>query len=114
MGIQEIAVTNLAPETDLDSRIGFESQHDATVRTEIERFRIHINEYLAGNLTDDQFRAVRLRFGCYGQRQPGVQMIRTKIPGGKLTAAQMDALAEVSDEYAAGKGHFTTRQNLEY
>jgi sulfite reductase beta subunit-like hemoprotein len=106
-------VTNLASEADLSST-DFEQQHDTTVRTEIERFRVHINEYLAGGLTDDQFRGLRLRFGCYGQRQPGVQMIRTKIPGGKLTAAQMDNLAEVSDQYAAGKGHFTTRQNLQY
>ncbi len=107
-------MTNLAQETEVDARAEFETRHDDTVRTEIERFRTYINDYLAGNLTDDQFRALRLRFGCYGQRQPGVQMIRTKIPGGKLTAAQMDALAEVSDEYAAGKGHVTTRQNLQY
>ena len=107
-------MTNLVPETDLASRSDFEQQHDETVRTEIERFRSTINEFLAGNLTDDQFRVLRLRFGCYGQRQPGVQMIRTKIPGGKLTATQLDSLAAVSDEYAAGKGHFTTRQNLQY
>ena len=107
-------MTNLAPETDLTARTDFEQQHDDTVRTEIERFRTTINEYLAGGLTDDQFRVLRLRFGCYGQRQPGVQMIRTKIPGGKLTAAQLDRLAAISDEYAAGKGHFTTRQNLQY
>jgi len=107
-------VTNLAPETDLTARTDFEHQHDETVRTEIERFRGTINEFLAGNLTDDQFRVLRLRFGCYGQRQPGVQMIRTKIPGGKLTAGQLDNLAAVSDEYAGGKGHFTTRQNLQY
>jgi sulfite reductase beta subunit-like hemoprotein len=107
-------VTNLAPEIDLTARAGFEQQHDDTVRTEIERFRSTINEFLSGQLTDDQFRVLRLRFGCYGQRQPGVQMIRTKIPGGKLLAAQLDKLAAVSDEFAGGKGHFTTRQNLQY
>ena len=107
-------MTDLAPETNLNTRTDFEHRHEDTVRAEIERFRGTINEYLSGSLTDDQFRALRLRFGCYGQRQPGVQMIRAKIPGGKLTAAQLDALAAVSDEYAAGKGHFTTRQNLQY
>lgn len=106
--------TSLAPTTDLATRTDFEQQHDQTVRTEIERFRCDINEFLAGNLTDDQFRALRLRFGCYGQRQPGVQMVRTKIPGGKLTAVQMEALAEVSEQFAGSKGHFTTRQNLQY
>src|SRR5580698_5018163 len=50
--IQEIRlVTNLAPETDINARAGFEQQHDETVRTEIERFRANINEYLAGSLT---------------------------------------------------------------
>jgi len=107
-------VTNLATEADLKSRTDFEQQHDSTVRAEIERFRGHINQFLAGELTDDQFRGLRLRFGCYGQRQPGVQMIRTKIPGGKLLASQLDRLADVADEFAAGKGHFTTRQNLQY
>jgi len=43
-------VTNLAPETDLTARTDFEHQHDETVRTEIERFRGTINEFLAGNL----------------------------------------------------------------
>ena len=107
-------MTNLAIENDLAQRTAFEQQHDQTVRAEIEKFRGHITEFLAGSLTDDQFRALRLRFGVYGQRQPGVQMIRTKIPGGKLTAAQMDSLAAVSDEFAAGKGHVTTRQNMQY
>ena len=107
-------MTNLAPEIGLPARVDFEQQHDNTVRTEIERFRTTINEFLSGQLTDDQFRALRLRFGCYGQRQPGVQMIRTKIPGGKLLASQLDQLAAVSDEFAGGKGHFTTRQNLQY
>ena len=51
---------------------------------------------LAGKITDDDFRPYRLRFGCYGQRQPGVQMMRTKIPGGMLTADQMERLADVS------------------
>lgn len=107
-------MTDLAPETDLTARAAYEEQHDHTVREEIERFRSTINDFQAGKLTDDEFRALRLRFGTYGQRQPGVQMIRTKIPGGKLTAAQMDQLAVVSDEFAYGKGHVTTRQNMQY
>jgi membrane-associated protease RseP (regulator of RpoE activity) len=50
----------------------------------------------------------------YSQRQPGVHMIRTKIPGGIMTADQMDVLAAVADEFAEGKGHLTTRQNMQY
>ncbi len=64
-----------------------EAEYDATVRADIELFRAHAEKFVAGEITDDQFRAQRLRRGIYGQRQPGVQMIRTKVPGGILTAA---------------------------
>jgi sulfite reductase beta subunit-like hemoprotein len=91
-----------------------EQQYDATVREDIELFRSQSNQFLAGQLTDDQFRAFRLRRGVYGQRQQGVQMIRTKIPGGLLTADQMRQMARVADEFGGGKGHLTTRQNIQY
>src|SRR5256885_1516174 len=92
----------------------FEIQHDHTVREEIERFRATAEAFLNGDLTDDEFRGFRLRHGIYGQRQPGVQMVRTKFPGGLVTAAQMETLANISDEFAGGKGHITTRQNIQY
>jgi sulfite reductase beta subunit-like hemoprotein len=91
-----------------------EKQYDETVRQDIELFRSQAESFLAGKLTDDQFRAYRLRRGIYGQRQEGVQMIRTKVPGGLLTSAQMRQLARISDEHAGGKGHLTTRQNMQY
>jgi sulfite reductase beta subunit-like hemoprotein len=91
-----------------------EQQYDATVREDIELFRNQANQFLAGQLTDDQFRAFRLRRGVYGQRQQGVQMIRTKIPGGLLTADQMRQMAQVADRFGGGKGHLTTRQNIQY
>jgi sulfite reductase beta subunit-like hemoprotein len=91
-----------------------EAEYDATVRADIEQFRAHADKFVAGEITDDQFRAQRLRRGIYGQRQAGVQMIRTKIPGGILTALQMDQLALIADEFGGGKGHLTTRQNIQY
>src|SRR5579871_2900555 len=91
-----------------------EQEYDNTVRRDIELFREQAEAYLAGNLTDDQFRPFRLRRGIYGQRQPGVQMIRTKVPGGLLTADQMRQMARVADEFGGGKGHLTTRQNMQY
>ncbi len=96
------------------SREEFERQHDQTVRTEIENFRQRADEYLSGAITEDEFRGFRLRHGIYGQRQPGVQMVRTKFPAGVVTAAQMNQLALIADEFAGGKGHLTTRQNLQY
>lgn len=91
-----------------------EQEYDATVREDIERFRAKAVEWKAGQITDDQFRAQRLRRGVYGQRQADVHMIRTKIPGGTLTADQLRQLAAVADAVAGGKGHLTTRQNMQY
>ena len=91
-----------------------ENQYDRTVREDIELFRSQANAFLAGQLTDDQFRAYRLRRGIYGQRQQGVQMVRTKVPGGRSTADQMRQLARVADEFGGGKGHLTTRQNMQF
>jgi sulfite reductase beta subunit-like hemoprotein len=91
-----------------------EIEYDATVRADIELFRSYAEKFVAGEITDDQFRAQRLRRGIYSQRQAGVHMIRTKVPGGTLTAAQMDQMALIADEFAGGKGHLTTRQNIQY
>lgn len=91
-----------------------EQEYDNTVRSDIELFRNAASDFLAGRLTDDQFRAQRLRRGIYGQRQAGVQMVRTKVPGGLLTAAQMRRLGRVADEFGGGKGHLTTRQNMQF
>ena len=70
--------------------------------------------YAAGVIDDDQFRPHRLRRGIYSQRQAGVHMIRTKIPGGLLTAHQMLQLSAIADDFAGGKGHLTTRQNMQF
>src|SRR5579862_1840473 len=91
-----------------------EQEYDSTVREDIELFRSQSQEFLAGKLTADEFRPFRLRRGIYGQRQEGVQMIRTKIPGGLLTSGQMRQMAAVADFCANGKGHLTTRQNMQY
>lgn len=89
-------------------------QYDHTVREDIELFRDKAEAFLRGELTDDDFRPNRLRRGIYGQRQPGVQMVRTKVPSGMVTAAQMRQLASIADEFGAGKAHLTTRQNVQY
>src|ERR1700691_5032490 len=91
-----------------------EQEYDSTVRDDIELFRRQAQLNLDGQLTDDQFRPFRLRRGIYSQRQVGVQMIRTKVPGGLLTAQQMRQLGRVADEFGGGKGHLTTRQNMQY
>lgn len=90
------------------------ADYDRTVREDIELFRVHAAARLAGVMTDDEFRPHRLRRGIYGQRQAGVQMIRTKVPGGMLSALQLRQLARIADEFASGRGHLTTRQNMQF
>src|ERR1051326_2470371 len=90
----------------------FENQHLKTVREEIEAFRVKAMAVLAGEITDAEFRPFRLKHGIYGQRQPGVQMVRCKIPGGLMTARQSEQFANIADEFGGGKAHITTRQNM--
>lgn len=96
------------------NREQFEADYDKVVREEIEKFRVRAAEYQSGAVTEDEFRGFRLRHGIYGQRQPGVQMVRTKFPAGVVTAGQMEQLANISDRFAGSKGHITTRQNMQY
>src|ERR1035438_6909408 len=98
----------------LEQREAFENQHESTVRQEIETFRERAGQFLNGEITENDFRPFRLKHGIYGQRQPGVQMVRCKIPGGLMTARQTEQLARIADEFGGGKGHLTTRQNIQY
>src|SRR3982750_4336435 len=98
----------------MPTREELELQHEQTVREEIEIFRDRAEKVLAGEITEAEFRPFRLKHGIYGQRQPGVQMVRCKIPGGLLTTAQINHLARVADEFGGGRGHLTTRQNMQY
>ena len=66
-----------------------------------------------GKISDDKFRALRLARGVYGQRQQGVQMIRIKLPFGKVTTTQLRRISDVSDEFSTGKLHITTRQDIQ-
>jgi len=82
---------------------------------ELEDFRSEARHFLDGEREEIPFIGFRLKQGVYGQRQPGVQMIRVKLPFGGVTPEQMDALAEVAETFAPlRKGHITTRQNIQY
>lgn len=72
-----------------------------------------IAEFKEGLIPEDKFRALRLARGVYGQRQQGVQMIRIKLPYGRVTANQLRRIADVSDEYSTGRLHITTRQDIQ-
>ncbi|AUC83510.1 HEPN domain-containing protein [Lacinutrix sp. Bg11-31] len=66
-----------------------------------------------GKIDEEKFRSLRLARGVYGQRQEGVQMIRIKLPYGKVLGNQLRRIAEVSDEYSRSRLHITTRQDIQ-
>ena len=74
----------LPPETDL----------------EIDNFEAEMNRFLRSQLSPERWRSFRLSHGIYGQRQPGVQMVRVKIPTGGLNGRQLSRLADISERFA--------------
>ena len=77
---------------------------------ELER---KIRLFREGQIDEERFRSLRLARGIYGQRQLGVQMIRIKLPYGKVSSEQLHRIADVSDEYSRGRLHITTRQDIQ-
>lgn len=89
-------------------RASFASQAD------VDRFVDRLGAFERGEITADEWRAFRLLEGTYTQRQPGdVYMLRPKLPQGVVSAAQLEALAEVTRRWSRGFGHVSTRQNVQ-
>ena len=78
----------------------------------VAEYRDQLERYLAGELSEDEFRPLRLRNGLYIQRH--APMFRIAIPYGLLSARQLRMLARIAREYDRGYGHFSTRQNLQF
>ncbi len=83
------------------------------VQKEIIDLERKIALFKDGKIDDERFRSLRLARGVYGQRQEGVQMIRIKLPFGKVTSEQLVRITKVSDEYSTGRLHITTRQDIQ-
>lgn len=83
------------------------------VQKEIIELEKKIHLFRGGKIDDERFRSLRLARGIYGQRQEGVQMIRIKLPYGKVTSEQLVRITQVSDEYSTGRLHITTRQDIQ-
>ena len=87
---------------------------DLVDQDEIERYADALRIYQDGAIDADRFTATRLQQGVYGQRQEGVNMVRIKIPGGRLTAEQLQAIAAALETYARHDVvHITTRQDIQ-
>lgn len=83
------------------------------VEQEIIELAEKIRAFQEGKIPDEKFKSLRLARGVYGQRQPGVQMVRIKLPFGKVTFKQLLTIADISDEYASRNLHLTTRQDIQ-
>jgi len=87
---------------------------DPVVADELDRFEAAVGRFIAGEMDEEAFRVFRLNQGIYGQRQGGHnQMVRVKVPHGRITPDQLDMLGHVADEYSRGWAHLTTRQNVQ-
>jgi len=82
------------------------------VAERVAQFRDQTRRFLTGELSDDEFRHLRLRNGLYLQRH--APMLRVAIPYGLLSSEQLRMLASIARRYDRGYGHFTTRQNIQY
>jgi sulfite reductase (NADPH) hemoprotein beta-component len=81
------------------------------IQARVAQFRDQTRRYLAGQLSEDEFRPLRLQNGLYVEKNG--PMLRIAIPYGQITAPQLDKLADITRRYDRGFGHFTTRQNLQ-
>ena len=89
----------------------YDELDQAFVEERVAEFRDQTRRHLAGELSEEEFRPLRLRNGLYIQRH--APMLRIAIPYGLLRAAQLRKLADIARRYDRGYGHFTTRQNLQ-
>jgi sulfite reductase (NADPH) hemoprotein beta-component len=90
----------------------YDTHDHAIVAERVAQFRDQTRRYLAGQLTDDEFRPLRLQNGLYIQRH--APMLRVAVPYGLLSSKQLRMLAHIARKYDRGYGHFTTRQNIQY
>jgi sulfite reductase (ferredoxin) len=84
------------------------------VKQEIEDFAAEVERLEKGEVGEDDFKRFRLQQGIYGQRQEDVQMVRTKLPFGRITSDQLNCLADFGKNYSNGILHVTTRQDIQF
>ena len=90
----------------------YDTYDQAMVDARVDEFRDQVARRLAGDMTEDQFKPLRLKNGLYLQLH--AYMLRVAVPYGTLSAAQLRVLADIAEKYDRGYGHFTTRQNIQY
>jgi len=100
--------------------------YNFTQTSDVDEFEAGYRAFKSGEMSEERFTPFRLQMGVYGQRQEGVQMVRVKLPGGVVTADQMDVIADCVESYAGALptdgtlsenppkfAHVTTRQDIQ-
>ncbi|OWK28215.1 nitrite/sulfite reductase [Sphingomonas mucosissima] len=90
----------------------YDQYDQSMVDARVEEFRDQVKRRLAGQMTEDRFKPLRLMNGLYLQLH--AYMLRVAVPYGTLSSRQMRMLGHVARKYDRGYGHFTTRQNLQF
>ena len=110
-------------ENNLDKKLGFLTpgalKEIPLYLQDIQEISAEIKKLKQGDVSEDDFRKFRLQRGIYGQKQkPNIQMVRVKVPWGRLTSSQLEVLADIADRYPGedrvGIGHVTTRQDIQF
>jgi len=90
----------------------YDTYDQSIVDARVEEFRDQVKRRLSGEITEDQFKPLRLMNGLYLQLH--AYMLRVAVPYGTLSGTQMHMLAHIARKYDRGYGHFTTRQNIQF
>src|SRR5512147_811426 len=90
----------------------YDSYDRTIVAQRVAQYRDQTRRFLAGELTEDEFRPLRLQNGLYVQKHASMLLIA--VPYGLMSSVQLRALARIGRKYDRGYGHFTTRQNIQF
>ncbi len=90
----------------------YDTYDQTLVDQRVAQFRDQMRRFLAGELSEDEFRPLRLQNGLYVQRY--APMLRVAIPYGMLSSTQLRKLGHIARRYDRGYGHFSTRQNIQF
>src|SRR4051794_9816374 len=89
------------------------SDDTSRLQQALDDYALNIERFKRGKISADQFRPLRLGMGVYAQLAHVKHMQRIKVPGGRMTAVQLEAIAEVTERWALGLAHVTTRQDIQ-
>ncbi len=83
------------------------------VRDQLEGYRAAVYSFLNKELSDERFKGIRVPWGIYSERRSDTYMMRIRLPGGECSPAQLQAIGDAANQFADGRLHLTTRQDIQ-